>query len=103
MLGKTEGKKRRVQQRMRWLDGITNSMDISVRKIVNIVKDRKPGMLPDRGVAKSWTWMSKQTTITDSLILIFYEEVKYLKFNISVMKFSQNTQLINSICHIPKT
>ena len=103
MLGKIEDKKRRVQQRTRCLDGITDSMDISLSKIVKIVKDRKPGMLPDHGVAKSWTWMSERTTITDLLILIFYEEVKYLKFNISIMKFSQNTQLINSTCHIPKT
>ena len=59
MLVKIEGRRRRVQQRMRWLDGITDSMDISVKKIVKIVKDRKPGMLPDHGIAKSWTWMSE--------------------------------------------
>ena len=102
MLGKIEGKKRRVQQRMRWLDGITDSMDMSLSKIVKTVKDRKPGALPDHGVTKSGTRMSEQTTISDLLTLTFYEEVKYLKFNISIMKFSQNTQLINSTCHIPK-
>ena len=55
MLPKIEGKRKRVRQRMRWLDGIINSMDMSVRKLQEIVKDRKPGVLRSRGVSKSWT------------------------------------------------
>ena len=45
LLGKTEGKRRRGQQKMRWLDGITDSRDMSLSKFREVVKTRKPGML----------------------------------------------------------
>ena len=115
MVGKIEGNRRRGWHRMRWLDSITDSMDLNLSELQETMKDRRPWCAAVRGVEKRQTWLSNWTTTTTDI----YSESKHEKkkgiswilplpslptavYFIQFIQFSTQSIILNHITSQPK-